>query len=384
MIPTNQEKKLWWEKKYIENVNIRITQIQDNTNIIDNLDYFKNKAQYIHDISFNLWTKDIYFDSIILFFNFIFDGITIGNKKYGGVKKILFCEIISAYNEIVLKIFNENNFKTDANNYIFVSKNNNTSNSNVNSLLFGYILYKQCAKLNIKIPEIVESIKDLKSKIAKDKCDKLYNLYIVDDISFSGNQLLNKIQKIDFQKLKGNIYFVFSYVLTDTIYSIYKYQESKQIPKNINFVFHSCIFNYPIYFINKFKNTNSRFFCLGDYYVSVFYYYTPNSAKFNNILSFDKSCLNTRYIWYLYCEKCSYFMDLLNYNFQKKIFAKYGAKDNCLFPFEQKDKYCIQFNMNFCEYKINNSAISVNNYLLFNLNDSNTFEEEKDFEIIDK
>lgn len=378
MIPTNQEKKLWWEKKYIENVNIRITQIQDNTNIIDNLEFYKNKDQYIHELSFNLWTKDIYFDCIISFFKFIFDGITIGNKKYGGVKKILFCEIISAFDEIVSKILSENNFKTDARNYILVAKNNTGGNSNVNSLLFGYILYKQCVKLNLKIPEIVESMKDLKSKVLKDN----FNLYIVDDISFSGNQLLNKIQKIEFQKLKGNIYFVFSYVLTDTIYSIYKYQDTRQIQKNIFFVFHSCIFNYPIFFINKFQNTNSRFFCLGDYYASVFYYFTPNHLKFINILSFDKSCLTTRYNWYKYCEHCSNVMDTLSHNFQKKIFEKYGAKDNCLFPFEQKEKYCIQFNMNFCEYKINNSAISVNNYLLFGLKDSNTSLTEQEFEVV--
>lgn len=380
ILSTNQEKKLWWEKKYIENINTRITQIQDVYQTIDQSNYFINKKQYINDICYDLWTKDTYLDNLISFFNVVFDGITIDNKNYGGVKKILFCEIISALEDIILKILVQKNFLNDKfKNYIYVFNGNNdkneneqSCNANVNSLLFGYLLYKNCVKLDLPFPEIVDSIKDLKSKIIKEKCKSFYNLFIIDDISFSGNQLLNKIYKLQNSKLQGNIFFVFSYVLTDTIYCLYKYQDRQLLNRNIHIVFHSCIFNYPIFFENKFIQTNNRYFCLGNYYISLFYFFTPKEKKFINCLSFDKECLKTRYTWYLYCEKWSLVMDSLSHSTQKKIIEKYGVKENRLFPFEEKDVCYLQLNMNFCEYKINNSMISVNNKLLFGIetNDS--------------
>lgn len=372
ILSTSQEKKLWWEKKYVENINTRITQIQDVYDVMEDSKYFTDKKGYMNDICFELWTKDTYFENLISFFSIVFDGITINNKKYGGVKKILFCEIISALEDIILKLLVQKNFlNQNYKNYIYVfngtNENEQSCNANVNSLLFGYLLYKNCVKLDLPFPEIVESIKDLKNKVIKEKCKNFYNLFIIDDISFSGNQLLNKIYKLQNSKLQGNIFFIFSYVLTDTIYCLYKYQERQLINKNIHIVFHSCIFNYPIFFQNKFQETNSRYFCLGNYYQSLFYFFTPLEKKFINFYSFDKECIKTRYCWYLYCEKWSHVMDLLPYDTQKNIVDKYGIKDNRLFPFEEKDVFYIQFNMNFCEYKINNSIISVNNKLLFGI-----------------
>ncbi len=197
------------------------------------------------------------------------------------------------------------------------------SNFYINSILYGYQLYKYFRDRKItNLPKYITNISQLNSMKIKKK-DK-FGFFVFDDYSNSGKNLLDRI--LNLKKIlpkNAFVYFFYSYISTDTIYTLL--QNKNQIPDNFKVSFYSLIYNFPIFRFNYLKQNNSRFFCINNYYVQIFNFLDQN---YEQIFFYKPEKFINTYSWYLYCKELSENMDDIHIEVQKYICKFFESQSN--------------------------------------------------------
>ena len=204
----------------------------------------------------------------------------------------------------------------------FADKENNNncfSNSLANAYIYGYQMYKYFQNRNCgKLPEYVGL-----SKLLNIPCENNVNLFVFDDYSNSGKNLIDRILKL--QKIVSDstkVYFMYSYMNTDTIYSLIK--NAGTIPQNYYIVFHTVIYNFPVFNYNYNNKNNSRFFCINDYYTTIFNFIDKNTHPF--IIYKNKHNNINTWTWYQFCKLYAEIMDSVHLDVQRFLFSALQTK----------------------------------------------------------
>jgi hypothetical protein len=247
------------------------------------------------------------------------------------------------------KIFNENENENKNENENENENSEPHSNFYINSILYGYQLYKYFRDKKISnLPKYITSISQLNSMKIKKK-DK-FGFFVFDDYSNSGKNLLDRI--LNLKKIlpkNALVYFFYSYVSTDTIYTILHNKD--QIPDNFKISFYSLIYNFPIFRFNYLKQNNSRFFCINNYYTVIFNFLDQN---FNHIFIYKPEKYINTYSWYLYCKALSEIMDDIHIEVQRYI-CKFFESQNNIFKYSKFEFFTPSTHIYTDYNKINNN-----------------------------
>lgn len=322
------------EAKYLEKLNIRLSNL--NRNNIDSFD----KQNYIKLFSDCIYSEcyendiRINYESLQHLLCTLLDGTRIENKVYGGIKKILFSESINLFENLIqTKLICHLDELSFEDIYIYVPSQ--CKNSEMNAIIFGYSLYRLLRNTErFGLPKYISNLYLLNEISFK----KDILLFILDDYSYSGSNLLERIKKIkNVISDETQVFFMYSYVCSDTIHNLVVNYDS--VPENYYIYFHSIIFNYPIFKFNYLSRNNSRFFCLCGYYSSIFNFLDnstlPNST-FRNIRWMGNE---TTREWYDYCLEISSLMDRMNVSVQKILANYYSKYNTILLPITSFDFY---------------------------------------------
>jgi hypothetical protein len=242
----------------------------------------------------------------------------------------------------------------------FLQKNNlgspssSYSNSFINAVIYGYQLNKYFRNIDSAVqPRYVSSVSEL-MKITR-TMDTL--LFIFDDYSNSGQNLLDRVLKI--KKIvseKTRVYFFYSHVNTDTIFTLI--ENKSQVPERFQIVFGSLVYNFPVCRYNFIHQNNSRFFCINKYYTTIFNFLHKNEHKF----IFYKTETNVSTMtWYLFCKQYSEIMDNAPLEGQRYLssFYKQGRR---FLQYEMFEFYMPTTHV-FSDYNMINTAFEKNIFL---------------------
>lgn len=304
------------EIKYLEKLNIRLENLNKNViNEFDKENYIKLFSDFIYSF---LYEKDkkINYTNLIHFISVLLNGIRLNNKVYGGIKKIIFSECITFFeNLIVSKVIDHLETLNFQDLYVYVPTQ--SLNSEINSVILGYSLFRLLREKFVPVKYISNLY--LLNEIS---IKKKIVLFILDDYSFSGSNLLERIGKIkNVVSEQTKVFFIYTFFCSDTIHNLIVNQN--YIPDNYFIYFHSIIFNYPVFKYNLLANNNSRFFCINSYYTNIFNFI---DKKYNNKIFWMQN--ENTLEWYQYCKAISELMDSIELDIQKiisKFFFKYNT-----------------------------------------------------------
>lgn len=312
------------DQAFLEKLNKRLQVLDQNT--VCNL----RKTSYIS--LFAQATYSFFYDKVKIndaaletFLDAILNGLHINGRRFGGLYKIYFTELMDRLCDLVehqvvpllLQIKLQRVF-------IFLPQQRN-GNFELNSYIFAFRSVRYLRENNIDV-SFTRNLFELQNITDGNN----YALLVMDDYSLTGKNLKDRLEKVTrIVPTSWTVFFIYVYCYTDTLYHIQT--QHICVPSNTYVLTHSVLFNYPIHKYNILTDHNARFFCINHYYQAIFDVLDSSLSQGQKKRLLIYRVENTR-DWYDFCKAVAERMDAVDLCVQKYLCALFENFHNFRLP----------------------------------------------------